>query len=110
MIREKRGTKGIIVKTVKTVKTRLNCRNCQSCHTVTDTWVADRSVLRNDGKECSAGTQVILQEGNKSKSNYTLGTTGWRLEMEVGDEVQGCRAGDVGFKTRLQLVCCALAC
>ena len=48
-------------------------------------WVADRSVLRNDGKECSAGTKVRSQEGNKSKLNYALGTMGQRLEMEVGD-------------------------
>ena len=67
-------------------------------------------MLKNDGKECSAGTQVILQEGNKSKSNYALGTRGWRSEMEVRDEVQGCQAGDIGFKTQLQLVCCTLTC
>ena len=88
----------------------MNCQNYRSCHTVTDTQVVDRSVLRNDGKECSAGTKVRSREGNKSKLNYALGTTGQRSEMEVGDEVQGCRAGDVGFKTWLQLVCCALAC
>ena len=67
-------------------------------------------VLRNDGKECSARTKVRSREGNKSKSNYALGMTGQRSEMEVGDEVWRCWAGDVGFKTQLQLVCCALAC
>ena len=72
--------------------------------------MADRSVLRNDDKECSAGTKVRLREGNKSKSNYALGMTGQRSEMKVGDEVQRCQAGDIGFKTWLQLVCCALAC
>ena len=92
------------------VKTRLNCQNYWSCHTVTNMRVADRSVLRNDDKECSAGTKVRSREGNKSKSNYALGTTGRRSEMNVRDEVWRCQAGDIGFKTWLQLVCCTLAC